>query len=402
MKAATPVEENSPLFASRNAMISNANNYRLAYNQYMDAKRLHHNIEQFCTIDDLLLLWHVGQNYQNDGNHDGAIECYERICELNHPMPQAVNLIEVKKRCASAYFEKERQLQSSFNLRRFFSSSRHKGNQHLSSLSQNTLTFVRHGALQVGQELARSRLGKVHLGWFKKTPNHPIVLKYPDMKELEWYNFVHELIIHSDLSHPHIVTMLAVCTSPLYACIILEYMNLGSLSHCLEKKSIEFNNTNKQLIGNATTSAVAYLHQKNIVHQDIKSANVLVNQQNNQLKVKLSDFGCTHAMDATTSAGTDRWLAPEVEKHGARCSKASDVYALAILLCVIEIVNQSTVLTAVSTRTFNQLSSNVAPHLFTLLTACWNEKPEQRPTIEKIQNTRDDIYMNELTTVSLA
>jgi len=400
MKTSTNVEENSPLFASRNAMLFKANNYRWAYNQYKEARLAHHNLAQFCTLDDLLLLWHVGLHYQNEGNYDGAIECYERICELNPPTPQIVNLSEVKKRCACAYFTKERQLQSSSSMWKFFSSFRHQGNQHLSSLSQHTLKFVRHGSLQVGQELARSDVKKVHVGSFKKAPNHPVVIKYSDMDELEWYDFVHELIIHSDLIHPNIVSMFAVCTSPLHSCIILEYMNLGSLSHCLEKKSIAFNDANKRLIGDATTSAVAYLHERNIVHQDIKSANVLVHQQDGQLMVKLSDFGCAHAIDATTSAGTDRWLAPEVKKYGVRCSKASDVYALAILLCVTEVVNQSTVLTAISDRKFNALSSKVMPNLFTLLTQCWNENPEQRPTIEKVQSTRHDIYAGGFTTIS--
>ncbi|MDA9272236.1 hypothetical protein N9Q05_02525 [bacterium] len=65
MKTATHVEENSPLFASRNAMLSKANDYRWAYNQYKEARLLHRNLAQFCRLDDLLLLWHVGLHYQN-------------------------------------------------------------------------------------------------------------------------------------------------------------------------------------------------------------------------------------------------------------------------------------------------------------------------------------------------
>ena len=79
------------------------------------------------------------------------------------------------------------------------------------------------------------------------------------------------------------------------------------------------------------TSAPAgleYLHNKGIIHRDIKGANILVSDKG---EVKLSDFGCSYQSLApsedTRPLGTVLWMAPEVcreEEVHASC----DIWAL--------------------------------------------------------------------------
>ena len=74
---------------------------------------------------------------------------------------------------------------------------------------------------------------------------------------------------------------------------------------------------------------MAYLHQQNVIHRDLKSANVLLDSENRGL---ISDFGLSKANTIGTvtmsALGTPHWMAPETLR-GDRYSASADVWALA-------------------------------------------------------------------------
>ncbi len=73
-----------------------------------------------------------------------------------------------------------------------------------------------------------------------------------------------------------------------------------------------------------------YLHQSEVVHCDLKAANILTTKNGN---VKLSDFGVSlnlRAMERQTQndiAGTPNWMAPEVIELKGTSTK-SDIWSL--------------------------------------------------------------------------
>lgn len=85
-------------------------------------------------------------------------------------------------------------------------------------------------------------------------------------------------------------------------------------------------------------SGITYLHSLNIIHGDIKCANVLLDQE---LIPIFCDFGMTKIRDgySTTStamkgAGSVQWMSPELLENMPKTTE-SDVYALGLTICEV-------------------------------------------------------------------
>ena len=79
---------------------------------------------------------------------------------------------------------------------------------------------------------------------------------------------------------------------------------------------------------------MSYLHGKNVLHCDLKSSNVLIDENWN---VKLCDFGLSRINSTKKNkkknirVGTPHWMAPEILK-GEKYECYSDVYSFGILV----------------------------------------------------------------------
>ena len=80
--------------------------------------------------------------------------------------------------------------------------------------------------------------------------------------------------------------------------------------------------------------AVKYLHEKNIVHQDLKLENILYNQSKNV--VKLIDFGFSsenpEKKNINYICGTPHYMSPQAIKKQKHCLYKADIWALGIIL----------------------------------------------------------------------
>ena len=77
--------------------------------------------------------------------------------------------------------------------------------------------------------------------------------------------------------------------------------------------------------------AVSHLHAQDIIHRDIKPQNIMVDKHD---RLRLIDFGLAEVIEKSKKdvniAGTPMYMSPEA--YEGRISKASDMWALGVLL----------------------------------------------------------------------
>jgi serine/threonine protein kinase len=151
----------------------------------------------------------------------------------------------------------------------------------------------------------------------------------------ELINIKRELLILRSLDHPNIVKYFQVDVSQEDSSvdIITEYVPSGSLFALLEK----YKGLSESVIQNYTKQlleGLSYLHENEVVHRDLKSANILVTENST---LKLTDFGCSRRFDSDSNGqsrsfkGSPYWMSPEmVLKLGH--SYPSDIWSLGCLI----------------------------------------------------------------------
>lgn len=151
-----------------------------------------------------------------------------------------------------------------------------------------------------------------------------------------------EIDLLRDLQHENIVQYLGSNSDEEHFNIFLEYVPGGSVAAMLNS----YGQLQEPLIRNFVRQILAglsYLHGKDIIHRDIKGANVLVDNKGN---IKISDFGISKRVEASallqpakngghihrpSLQGSVFWMAPEVVKQTSYTRKA-DIWSLGCLI----------------------------------------------------------------------
>lgn len=198
--------------------------------------------------------------------------------------------------------------------------------------------------------------------------------------------FSQEVYIMRKVRHKNVVQFIGACSKASRFCIVTEFMAGGSLYDYLHRKNHIFKMPMLLRVALDIAKGMDYLHQNNIIHRDLKAANLLLDE--NEV-VKVADFGVARfesqsgAMTAET--GTYRWMAPEVISHLPYGHKA-DIFSFGIVLWELltgklpyESMNPVQAAVGVRQGLRPQIPEQTPAELSALIERCWQDNPSKRP-----------------------
>lgn len=221
--------------------------------------------------------------------------------------------------------------------------------------------------------------------------------------------FMREIGLLTRLRHPNVLLLMGACTDPRYPlCIISELVNGASLySYLHGKRKHERNFRTSMKIALDIARGMLYLHSSNpiVLHRDLKSANILVQNFDDpgSVKATIIDFGLSRLDIAKAESrvngigggmcGSLVTMAPEVMRQ-CPYQPASDVYSFGVILAELmtgripfESLNALQLMYAVGVQgkrpeLFH--GDNIPSSLIELINSCWAQEPSDRPTFAEV------------------
>uniref|UniRef100_A0A0D3HRS1 non-specific serine/threonine protein kinase n=1 Tax=Oryza barthii TaxID=65489 RepID=A0A0D3HRS1_9ORYZ len=279
------------------------------------------------------------------------------------------------------------------------------GSSH-SSAAERTLPFQVKGGeweidkrlLKMGGMIASGSCGDLYHGTYLGEDVAVKILRSEHLNKNVWNEFTQEVYILREVQHTNVVRFIGACTKPPQFCIITEYMSGGSLYDFVHKQHNVLDLPTLLKFAVDVCRGMCYLHQRGIIHRDLKSANLLMDKDH---VVKVADFGVARFQDQggnmTAETGTYRWMAPEVINHQPYDNKA-DVFSFAIVLwelitSKIPYNTMTPLQAAVGVRQGLRpgLPENAHPQLLDLMRRCWEGIPSNRPPFSDILAELEDL-----------
>ncbi|MBP2471221.1 hypothetical protein JOF53_000093 [Crossiella equi] len=146
-----------------------------------------------------------------------------------------------------------------------------------------------------------------------------------------------EARVGAGLNHPHVVTVHDVVQHGDERWLVMEYLPSRNLSAVLAEDG-PFSPEAAALVGAQVASALVAMHERGMVHRDIKPGNVLYTAEGH---AKLTDLGIARWAEVTRTSsgqigGTPGFVAPEVA-DGEEAGPPADVFSLgATLFALVE------------------------------------------------------------------
>lgn len=144
--------------------------------------------------------------------------------------------------------------------------------------------------------------------------------------------FEREAKVLASFSHPNIVNIYDYGEHNDAPYLVMEYISGGTIKDRI-KKTLNYKYAVRLLL--PVARALSYAHHKNVVHRDVKPANILINDSG---EIKLSDFGVAKVLEVDQATqitgtgvgiGTPDYMAPE--QWVGEVTELSDQYSLGII-----------------------------------------------------------------------
>jgi eukaryotic-like serine/threonine-protein kinase len=190
------------------------------------------------------------------------------------------------------------------------------------------------GRYELGPILGRGGMSEVRRG-FDTVLLRPVAIKLlrDEGDRTSVARFEREAHVLAHLEHPNVVAVFDVGADGTDRYIVMELVEGPTLRDVLDE-SQRLQPARAVAIAAGVAAALAYAHDRNVVHRDVKPSNVLMAPKD---RVKLADLGIAKLLNAETLAtrtgllGTANYMAPEQVQAGPVDGR-TDLYSLGCVL----------------------------------------------------------------------
>lgn len=202
--------------------------------------------------------------------------------------------------------------------------------------------------------------------------------------------FIREARLYAKLEHPNLVSIYETGIAEGTAFIVMKYVKGNNLKSFISK-DLKTRLTIAHGIVRPLSAALSYIHEKGIIHRDVKPANIII--EDGGKNVYLADFGIARSEASQTMTqtgsimGTPYYISPEQIKGGV-IDNRSDIYAFGATL--FELITGKPVFSADSSVEilYKHVNSDPEPvghstpetprNLRYIISKCLEKKPENR------------------------
>lgn len=223
--------------------------------------------------------------------------------------------------------------------------------------------------------------------------------------------FCKEVVTWSSLCHPNVLPLLGAIMDKGQCAMVSEWMKNGNINEFASRHR----EVNRFELLKDVTNGLIYLHSREMIHGDLKGANILISQDG---RARLADFGLLTIVsdptyfttsNSTLTGGTIRWMGPELldpEKFGldnSRPTKESDCYALGMVVYEVlscqppfasskdHVVVRKVIEGERPERPKGAIEAWFAEDLWEMLCQCWETRAQSRPSIEAVLKCLDRV-----------
>jgi len=205
----------------------------------------------------------------------------------------------------------------------------------------------------------------------------------------------------SSLSHPNVIRFYDEFVDDEMLHIVMEYAPYGTLKQNLAKMAGLIPETSALWIMLNIINGLDFLHERKIVHRDLKSDNIFIGDDH---VPKVGDFGVATRLNsaqpmAVSCVGTPLYLSPEL-CNGEPYNTKSDIWAAGVLLYEVcskgrhpfAAGNQGAVIKKILMGQYPALAPTYTSPLHAMLADCLCQDPRKRPSAHDLLERLNAVY----------
>jgi len=196
---------------------------------------------------------------------------------------------------------------------------------------------LKYSDIVFGREIGAGAYGKVFIGTYR---GETVAVKQETVRHKDLAKYLaSEVAVLRAVSHPHLLRYVGAAEHNRSVALVTEFMSGGDLRSILGNKAVELSWRLRLTLARDALEGIAHLHASDLIHRDIKTENLLVDDD---WRIVVADYGFARKAaagnrQAMTILGTDEFMAPEVI-FGESYDDRADVFSFGIVL--VEIITR--------------------------------------------------------------